>query len=279
MKKSSRLGLIATYIVATILVLMVILPLLWIFMMSFKEPIDIIKWPPSFVFKLSLENYKAVFSSSSSHFGIVLLLINSIITTVTSTVIAVSLATVSAYSLSRLKPKGTRILSFIILTSRMIPPITLIVPLYIIYTRINLFDTRIGLILVFIALNIPFATWLMKGFFQDIPKSIEEAAMIDGCTPFQSFWKIILPIAVPGVAATSIFSFILSWNSLIIPLILTTIKAPTLPILASQVRTDEGILWGQMGVMSVFMIIPVIIFTIFATEYLIKGLLSGAVKQ
>ena len=205
MAKSSRLGLIATYIVATILVLIVILPLLWIFMMSFQNPIDIIKWPPSFIFKISLENYKAAFSSSSSHLSIVPILINSIIITVTSTVIAVSLATVSAYSLSRLKPKGTGILSFIILIFRMIPPITLVVPLYMIYVRTNLFDTRIGLILAFIALNIPLAIWLMKGFFQDIPKSLEEAAMIDGCTPFQAFWLIILPIVAPGVAATSIF--------------------------------------------------------------------------
>ena len=279
MKKSSHAELIATYVIVTILVLMVILPLLWIFMMSFKKPIDIIRWPPSFIFEPTLENYKAVFSSGATHLLIGQTLTNSIIVTVVSTVIAVSLATVSGYSLSRLKPKGTSILSFIILAFRMIPPITLVVPLYIIFNRINLYDTKVGLILPFIAINIPFATWLMSGFFRDIPRSIEEAALIDGCTYFAAFWKVILPIAFPGIAATSIFSFILSWNNLTLPLTLTMSKASTLPMVASQVRTDEGILWGQMGVISVIMIIPVVAFTIFATKYIIKGIAGGAVKE
>lgn len=278
MKNSSRLVLIATYIVITILVLIVILPLLWIFMMSFKSPMDIINWPPSFIFKPTLRNYKAVFSSSSTHLAVTHVLFNSIIVTVVSMIIAVSLSAVSAYSLSRLKPKGTTSLNFIILIFRMIPPITLVVPLYIMYNHLNLFDTRIGLILPFIALNIPLATWLLEGFFQDIPKNIEEAAMVDGCTHFEAFWRVILPIAAPGIAATSIFSFILSWNNLTLPLPLTMTKSPTLTVLASQVRTDEGILWGQMGVISVIMIIPVILFTVLATKYLIKGISGGAIK-
>jgi len=278
MKKSSCLVLILTYAVVIILILIVILPMLWIFMMSFKSPMDIISWPPSFIFKPTLGNYKAVFSPSSTHLAIAHVLLNSIVVTVISVVVAISLSVISAYSLSRLKPKGTAILNFIILAFRMIPPITLVVPLYIIYNHLNLFDTRIGLILPFIALNIPLATWILEGFFQDIPKNIEEAALIDGCTPFEAFWRVMLPIVVPGIAATSIFSFILSWNNLTLPLPLTMIKAPTLTVLASQVRTDEGILWGQLGVISVIMIIPVILLTIFATKYLIKGIASGAVK-
>jgi len=278
MKKSSRLVLIATYAVVTILVLIVILPMLWIFMMSFKSTMDIISWPPSFIFKPTLVNYKAVFSPSSNHLPVAHVLLNSIVVTVTSMVVAIILSVLSAYSLSMLKPKGTVSLNFIILTFRMIPPIALVVPLYIIYNHLNLFDTRIGLILPFIALNIPLATWILEGFFQDIPKNIEEAALIDGCTPFEAFWRVMLPVAAPGIAATSIFSFTLSWNNLTLPLPLTMFKAPTLTVLASQVRTDEGILWGQLGAISVIMIIPVILLTIFATKYLIKGIGGGAVK-
>ena len=278
MKKSSRFGAIVTYTVAILLVLIVGLPLSWAFMMSFKQPKDIITWPPKFIFTPTLQNYKEVLFGTTYNFSFVKVLLNSIIVTVISIVVAITLASIAAYSISRLKPKGSTLLNFIILGVRMIPPITLVVPLYIIYSNLELLDTRIGLILPFTALNIPLAIWILEGFFLDIPKHIEEAAMIDGCAPFEAFWKVILPLAAPGVAATSIFSFILSWNDLTLPLALTMTKAPTLPVLASQVRTEEGILWGQLGAISIIMILPIIFFTIFASKYLIKGIASGAMK-
>ena len=277
MKKSSRFGAIVTYTVAILLVLIVVLPLLWALLMSFKQPKDIITWPPKFIFKPTLKNYKEVLLGTNT-FSFVKVLLNSIVITGISTVATVTLASITAYSISRLKPKGSALLNFIILGVRMVPSIVLVVPLYIIYNNLGLLDTRIGLIAPFTALSIPFATWTLEGFFLDIPKNIEEAAMIDGCTPFETLWKVILPLAAPGVAATSIFSFILSWNDLTIPLPLTMTEAITLPVFASLVKTDDGILWGQVGSVSVIMILPIIFFTIFATKYLIKGIAGGAVK-
>lgn len=276
--RSSHLTLIATYVVAVILVLSVILPLLWTLMMSFRQPVDIITWPPSIFSRPTLENYRAVFASAAYHLSFSKVFINSIIITATSVTAALALASISAYALSRLRPKGTSTINSVILGVRMIPPIALAVPFYIIYNRIGLLDTRIGLILPFTALNIPLATWMLEGFFQDLPKNLEEAAIIDGCTIIGAFWRIILPLTLPGIAATSIFSFVLSWNNLTLPLPLTLTKAPTLSVLASQVRTEEGILWGQLGVITVVMVVPVILFTIFAAKYLVKGLTGGAVK-
>ncbi len=278
MRRRFPVGSIVTYTVAVIMVLIVILPLLWIFLMSLKTPDEIIKWPPSVFFKPTLENYIGIFQPSYHHLSFMKVFFNSIIITFTSLAVAIALASISAYAISRLRPRGWKLLNFIILGVRMVPPIALVVPLYIIWGELNLLDTRIGLIIPFIALNIPLATWLLEGFFIDIPKNLEDAAVIDGCSPFGAFLKVILPLAAPGVAATSIFSFILSWNNLTLPLPLTMSEASTLPVLASQVRTDEGILWGHLGAVSVVMILPIIFFTIFATKYLIKGIASGAVK-
>jgi len=189
------------------------------------------------------------------------------------------LSSISAYSLSRLRPKHKMGLNYIILGMRMIPPIAIVVPLYIIWQRIGLYDTRLGLIIPFIALDIPISTWMMQGFFDSVPENLEDAATVDGCSRFEAFVKIILPITAPGIAATSIFAFSTSWNNLTLPLPLTMTEAATLPVLASQVRTDEGILWGQLGAYATLMIIPMALFTAFAAKYLIKGMSSGAVKE
>lgn len=276
--KKSWIRSLATYVTAIVMVLVVLLPILWTVLMSFKEPRAIFEWPPTIFFRPTLENYQAVFTPSSHYLPFVRVFTNSVIVTLTSVLIAVCLASTSAYAISRLRPRGSRILNVVILGIRMVPPIALVVPLYIIWQATGLYDTRIGLIIPFTALNIPLATWLMEGFFLDVPRNLEDAAVIDGCSPFQAFLRVVLPITAPGIAATSIFSFVLAWNNLTLPLPLTLRNAPTLPILASQARTDEAILWGQLGAVSVIMMVPVLLFAVFATRYLVKGIGSGAVK-
>ena len=267
-------------IISVILVGIVVLPLLWIIMLSLKSHADILAWPPKFVFSPTLENYKAIFSfNSNNNLPFLRVFINSLIVTFSTLIVSISLSALAAYSLGRLKPKGKMGLNYLILGLRLIPPIAIVVPLFIIWNRIGLYDTRLGLIIPFIALDIPLSTWLLQGFFESIPSNLEDSAVIDGCSRFQAFYKIILPLAAPGIAATSIFSFSLSWNELTLPLPLTLTKAATMPVLASQVRTDEGILWGQLGAYSTLMIVPMVIFTIFAAKYLISGISSGAVKE
>lgn len=268
------------FIISLVLILWVILPLLWMALLSIKGPYDVIAWPPKFFFKPTLENFRAVFDSSNSqHLPFVRVFINSLIVTFFSLSISLALSSLAAYALGRLKPRGTQAINYLILGIRLVPPIAIVVPLYVIWNYIGLYDTHLGLIIPFVAMDIPLSTWLLEGFFFSIPRNLEDAAMIDGCTRFQAFRKVILPLAAPGIAATSIFAFSLSWNNLTLPLPLTMTKAATMPILASQVRTDEGILWGQLGAYTMLMIIPMILFTIFSEKYLVKGIASGAVKD
>ena len=280
MKTRKLIGSLMVLLVSIFLILWVVLPLIWMAMLSLKTEADIVAWPPKFIFKPTLENYVAIFSGQkTSHLSFVNVFKNSLIVTAITMLFSLSLSTLAAYSLGRLKPRGTRGLNYLILGLRMIPPIAIVVPLYIIWNRLGLYDTVAGLIIPFIALDIPLSTWLLEGFFESIPRNLEDAAEIDGCSRFEAFRRIILPLAAPGIAATSIFSFSLSWNNLTLPLPLTMSNAATMPVLASQVRTDEGVLWGQLGAYSMLMIIPMVIFTIFSVKYLVNGIASGAVKE
>jgi multiple sugar transport system permease protein len=268
------------FVISAVLVGIIVLPLLWVIMLSLKSHADILSWPPKFIFSPTLENYRAIFAAGTNqNLPFLRVFINSLIVTFSTLIISISLSSMAAYSLGRLKPKGKMTLNYLILGLRLIPPIAIVVPLFIIWNQIGLYDTRLGLIIPFIALDIPLSTWLLQGFFESIPSNLEDSAVIDGCSRFQAFYKIILPLAAPGIAATSIFSFSLSWNELTLPLPLTLTKAATMPVLASQVRTDEGILWGQLGAYSTLMIVPMVVFTIFAAKYLISGISSGAVKE
>jgi multiple sugar transport system permease protein len=267
-------------LISAILVGIVVLPLAWVVMLSLKNQADILAWPPKFLFVPTLQNFVDIFSSKANqNLPFLRVLVNSLIVTFCTLAASLFLSSLAAYSLGRLKPRGKTGLNYMILGLRLIPPIAIVVPLFVIWNWIGLYDSRLGLIIPFIALDIPLSTWLLQGFFESIPSNLEDSAVIDGCTRFQAFYKIILPLAAPGIAATSIFSFSLSWNELTLPLPLTLTKAATMPVLASQVRTDEGILWGQLGAYSTLMIIPMVLFTIFAAKYLISGISSGAVKE
>jgi multiple sugar transport system permease protein len=279
--KSRKLPVAAlNLVVSSALILIVVLPLLWIAMLSLKSHADILAWPPKFLFRPTLENYASIFSSEGNrNLPFLRVFLNSVIVTACTLLVSISLSSMAAYSLGRLKPRGKMPINYLILGLRLVPPIAIVVTLFVIWNSIGLYDTALGLIIPFVALDIPLSTWLLQGFFESIPGNLEDAAVIDGCTRFQAFYKIILPLAAPGIAATSIFSFSLSWNELTLPLPLTLTKAATMPVLASQVRTDEGILWGQLGAYSTLMILPMVIFTIFAAKYLISGISSGAVKE
>lgn len=266
--------------VSTLLCAAVILPILWMALLSFKSQAEILKWPPDLLFVPTLENYAAIFlSQSTQHLPFLNVLANSLIITLVSLLVSLTLSALAAYSIARLRPKGRVGINYLILGMRMIPPIAIVVPMYIIWQKIGLYDTLLGLIIPYVALDIPLSTWMLQGFFEGIPGNLEDAAKVDGCTRFQAFRRIILPLAAPGIAATSIFSFSTAWNNLTLPLPLTLTKAATLPVLASQVRTDEGVLWGQLGAYATLMIIPMVIFTAFAARYLIQGMASGAVKE
>ncbi len=265
------------YMIVLIILGVTLFPLVWAIFSSFKDPLELISLQPSFIFKPTLDNYKNLLTGGS--FNISKYFFNSIIVSVVSTVLSVAIACAAGYSLARIKPKGANVIIIGILAVRMLPPIVLIVPLYIFFSYIGLLDNLITLIIPYTALSVPLATWLLWSFFKGLPKQLEEAAMIDGCSRFRAFWQVMLPLAGPGVAATAIFSFVLAWNDFLLALPLTRVNAVTLPIFAAMVRTEEGVLWGKLGAAMTILIIPVFIFVLFAQRYIIAGLVSGAVKE
>lgn len=264
-------------VISVFLCVIVLAPLLYIFSFSIKSTSDITR--NTAFFRPTLDNFRAIFSDSNGYMSFTKCLKNSVLSTLISVSAALAISCLSAYALSRLNVRCKTAINYAILGMRMIPPIAIVVPLYMIWQKIGIYDSQIGIIMPFIALNIPLSTWLLQGFFKGLPQNLEEAAEIDGCTRFQSFYKIILPLAAPGIAATSIFSFSLSWNDLTIPMALTMTKSPTLPVLAAQVKTDDGIMWGQLGAYAVLMMVPMIIFTACVSKNLVKGMASGAVKE
>lgn len=184
------LNSIFNFFVSLLLVIIVVAPLMWMFLMSIKSEADIVAWPPKFFFTPTLENYKNIFlNPANSRLSFSLVLKNSIIITIITLIVSLALSTLSSYALGRLKPVGYRGLNYLILGLRMIPPIAIVVPLFIIWNNIGLYDTIWGLIIPYVAINIPLATWLLEGFFEAIPGNLEDAASIDGCTGFQAFRK------------------------------------------------------------------------------------------
>ncbi len=160
----------------------------------------------------------------------------------------------------------------------MIPPAVLVVPIYVLWTFFGLADTRLGLIIVYIGLNLPFTIWVLISFISDIPLELEEAAVVDGCGPWRIFFKVILPLIKPGLAAAAIFTFRISWNEFIIALVLTNRVTRTLPVATTIYLTDTGVEWGNITAMGTLVALPAFIFTFLAAKQLIAGLTAGAVK-
>lgn len=268
------IGAAAAVLVVVWLAAVVLLPLIWLIMTSLKQPLDITSLTPRILFAPTLDNYAVIFSNPQ----ILRALVNSIVVSAVSTVVSVVLAAMAAYALSRLRPPGHGVMSGMIFALRMLPPVALVIPLFFAANWAGQLDSQLSLIIPYVALSIPLGTWMLQGFFLDLPAELEEAALVDGCTRLQAFLRIILPLAGPGLVAVSIFSFSLSWNDLVLALPLTSERAITLPVIASRIRTDEGILWGQLGAITTVIMVPMLVFTLIVQRWLVKGLTAGAVK-
>jgi multiple sugar transport system permease protein len=160
----------------------------------------------------------------------------------------------------------------------MTPPVAAAIPIFIIMRTLHLLDTYLALILAYCTFNIPFSVWLLRGFFQEIPREIEESAMVDGCSPFAAFWKISIPLIAPGIAATGIFTFIFSWNEFLFALILTGSRAQTVPVALTGFIRETGIMWSHMAAAGVLAMVPMVVFTALVQKNLVKGLTMGAIK-
>ena len=203
---------------------------------------------------------------------------NSAVIALTTTVISVTIAAFAAYGLARFRFARREDLAFVVLAMRMLPAIAIVIPLFVMAQTIGILDTRIVLILCYMLFNIPFSIWMLRGFFEEIPDAIEEAALIDGCSRAQVLGRIILPLAAPGLAATSIFCIINSWNEFTFAVFLTSFRASTLPTTVTQFLSASGTAWGPMAAVGVLTIVPMIVFALFVQRYMVKGLAFGGVK-
>ena len=204
---------------------------------------------------------------------------NSLIVSVVSTILAVGMGTVTAYGFSRFRIKGEGDLLFFILSTRMLPPVVVAIPMFLMYRQFGLTDTHLGLIILYTAFNLSFSVWLMKGFIDEIPKEYEEAALIDGYTRMQAFFKIVLPEAATGIAATAVFCFITAWNEYAFALIMTNRRAQTAPpFIPSQMGSGLPE-WTVIAAGTVLFLLPVAIFTFLLRNHLLRGVTFGAIRK
>lgn len=241
---------------------------------SVRTQADILSPTFQFLAMPTLENYRDVLNGD--RFGRYLL--NSAIVGVVSTVLTLGLGTLCAYGLARFRFRGRGTVALSSLLLRTLPPAVLAVPVYVVWTEWGMADTLPGLVLVYVALNLPFTVWLLFGFIEQVPVELEEAAAIDGCSPLRAFVQVVLPLLRPGLAAAAIFTFRISWNEFILALVLTNRFTRTLPVAASLYITDVGIQWGRLMAAGALIALPPVVFTFFAARQIITGMTAGAVK-
>jgi len=271
--KKRIVSLLLTLITALVFIF-VLFPPFMLFLTSIKTNVDALRYPPVWLFKPVASNYREIFQLIP--FGSYL--INSLVVALLSTFISLLVGSLAAYGLARFKFKRSKDLSFWILSIRMTPPIAAAIPIFLIMRTLRLLDTKAALILAYCTFNVPFAVWLLRSFFQEIPREIEESAMVDGCSPFGAFFRIALPLIAPGLAATGIFTFIFSWNEFLFALILTGTRAQTVPVSLTGFIRETGIMWSHMAAAGVLAMFPMVIFTALVQRNLVKGLTMGAIK-
>ena len=285
-----------------------ILPLLWIGATAFKSQSDAIAYPPKLVFQPSLEGFVNLFTVRSrqtpefiaslppadtwyeklvrSHdmviagpSKVVPRFLNSLVIGFGSTFLAVFLGTLAAYAFSRFRVPLADDLLFFILSTRMMPPIAVAVPIYLMYRSLGLYDTQLGMILLYTSVNVSLAVWLLKGFMDEIPREYEEAALIDGYTRLQAFYKVVLPQAITGIAATAIFCLIFSWNEYAFALLLTSGEAQTMPPFIPFIIGEGGQDWPAVAAATTLFLVPIVCFTIILRKQLLRGITFGAVRK
>ncbi len=277
---------ILIYMVVIIWLFIVLFPFYWLFTTSLKKPLDVARGPkyiPYKDFSPTTEHWEYLFTKQKEttlrHFW------NSIIAALGSMVFSVVIGSMAGYGLSRfsyhwkwLKWRNDNI-AFWIISQRFLPPVLFVVPFLMIYAAIGLIDTHIGLIIIYTMFNIPFTIWIMRDFFNTLPVSLEESALVDGATRLQAFLRIVLPLCGPGLAAVSIFSFVFSWNEYLYALMLTNFDAITMPVLIAGMNNTRGVQWWYISALTLFSVSPVLLLGLFMERFIVKGLVAGALNE
>ena len=251
-------------------------PVFWMVLTSFKMPRDIFTTPPTFIFTPTLETY----TTYLQHADVPRRMLNTVIVACGAGIVSIVAGSMAGYALVRIPLRGAATMGALILLSRGVPPIALAVPMFLVARKLGLTDKHITLILAYCSFLIPYVMWLMRGFFKALPKELEESAMLDGCSRFGAFIRIIVPISMPGLLSTLIFSIILAWEELLFALVLTNRFATTIPVAIAGIAGDtvQGANWGALTAVSTLTVIPVVVFALVVQKWLIKGLVDGVTK-
>lgn len=308
--RAARASRMTRATLATLVCIIFLIPVLWMMMTAFKPRDAIISVPPKVFFQPSLEGFVGLLTQRSTltkmqmeryktrtdlnwmdkialDRGLAIIgpskyrdrLVNSVIISFSSTVLSVGLGVLAAYAFSRFRVKATADWQFFILSTRMLPAVVVTIPIFLMYRQLGLYDTHIGMILLYTVFNLSLSVWLLKGFIDEIPREYEEAALVDGYSRWQAFTRIVLPQAITGIAATIVFCLIFAWNEYAFALMLTSENARTAPPSIPTVLGTAGIEWSAIAAGSLLFLIPVVVVTFALRNYLLRGITFGALRK
>lgn len=257
---------------ALLLLGLVLFPFLWLVQMSFRPNADI--FGSELAFAPTLEHYGALWGGVFPRS-----FLNSVVVSLGATALALLLGVPAAYALARGRFRRRRGIALWVLATRMAPPIAFTIPFFLAYRHLGLLDTQLGLILVYLTFNLALVIWMMQGFFEGVPAALEEAAWIDGCGVWQAFLRVTLPLSAPGLAATAVLCFVLSWNDFFYALVLTRTNASTAPVAIVNFIQYAGWEWGRIAAAGTLVMLPVLAFSLLVRNYLVRGLTAGGTKE
>ena len=263
------------YAVLSVLVVAFLFPLVWVLGLSLKTRMQVFATPPLYLWWPTLENYAAVLTRADFARAF----LNTLIVSTSAVLLSLCVGAPAAYAFARFPFTGRSFLFFALLVMRMLPPIAVLVPMYVLFSKLGLATTRFSVVLAYTTFSLPLVVWIMRGYFEDLPVELEESASIDGASRFGTFMHIILPLARPGLVAASILCLQLAWNDFLFAAVLTNNASQTLPVMMAAFNAgDSGMDWGGLTASGMLVILPVIVFSFAAQRHLVAGLSSGAVK-
>lgn len=276
---------IIIYAIVILWSFIVLFPFYWLFTTSLKQPLQVSRGPkyiPTVDFEPTKEHWEYLFNEQRDttwrHFR------NSLIAATGSMILSVGIGAMGGYGLSRFKYYWKTLgwdndnIAFWIISQRFLPPALAVVPFLLLYTKLDLIDTHLGLIIAYTMFNLPFAVWIMRDFFNQLPTDMEDSALVDGATRWGAFLRIVLPLSAPGVVSVAIFSFVFSWNEFLYALMLTNFDSITMPILIAGQNNTRGVQWWFISALTLTAVLPVILMGLFLQRFIARGLVAGAVK-
>jgi multiple sugar transport system permease protein len=272
-KLRKNLGLYIAHFILILSSLYILVPILWVLRTSLANRLIAYKIPPVWFFMPTLDNYRIIFQQ----YPFQQYFVNSLVIASVASLVALVLGALAAYSIARFKT-GDPFLRLSMLSTQMLPAITLVIPIFLLARLVRLWDSPLALILAYLSFNLPYTIWILIGFFQGVPVDLEEAAMIDGCSRTEALWRIVIPVTLPGLLAAGIFNFILNWNEFLFALILTGRDTRTLPVAIASLWTQQGVQIGAVSAATILVVLPVIILTWIIQKSLVRNLTFGSIK-